>query len=307
MPIYEIRSRRINDGKPVSDVYSYSDFPENVRIQIQYILRDAIGQMGDFPSYNTWDQMREILCREWGQFSLANKFGRIDVFEFLLTSKETYKILDFLELALRGIDQIIRDYSDLKKDNYGIKQDADDAIKEFNFRLREAAIGYQYESAHIIRVDDQYLHKEVVIPALAFLKDRRFEGAQKEFLDAHSHYRAGENRDAISDANNAFESTMKSVCEIQGWEYEKGARSSDLVKILKRQGLLPDYLLRSFEQLVSTLASGLPKLRNEEADHGHGSEVRTIPDFMASYALHLAAAKIVFLVEAMNAMDAKKK
>ena len=34
-----------------------------------------------------------------------------------------------------------------------------------------------------------------------------------EFLKAHAHYRSGEMKDAITDANNAFESTLKTICD----------------------------------------------------------------------------------------------
>ena len=117
-------------------------------------------------------------------------------------------------------------------------------------------------------------------------------------MRAHQHYRASENKDAIIDANNAFESTMKTICNQRGWTFQPGDSATQLVKVLKSNGLLPDYLDKSFDQLAATLKSGLPQVRNEEAAHGQGSEERHTPDYVASYALHLAAAKILFLVEA---------
>ena len=111
----------------------------------------------------------------------------------------------------------------------GVKQKADDAIKELNFRFRDAGIGYQFESGKIIRLDSELLHDEVVRPALRLLRDPRFSGPEGEFLAAHAHYRAGEYKDCVTDALNAFESTMKAICDIKGWEYSKGARASDLL------------------------------------------------------------------------------
>ena len=32
-------------------------------------------------------------------------------------------------------------------------------------------------------------------------------------MRAHGHYRSGEMKDAVIDANNAFESTLKAVCK----------------------------------------------------------------------------------------------
>ena len=72
--------------------------------------------------------------------------------------------------------------------------------------------------------------------------------------------------------------------------------------MVRAHGLLPDYLDASFDQLVATLKSGLPKVRNQGGVHGQGAIPRETPDYVAAYALHLAAAKILFLVEAHKAM-----
>jgi hypothetical protein len=102
-----------------------------------------------------------------------------------------------------------------------------------------------------------------VKPALLLLADPRFAGAQEEFLSAHAHYRAGEHEDAILDANRAFESVMKAICDIKGWDYQKARGAGDLINIIRDKGLLPRYLDRSFDQLIATLQSGLPRVRNE--------------------------------------------
>jgi hypothetical protein len=204
---------------------------------------------------------------------------------------------------MRVIDRSVRKLPDYQRNSWGIRQLADDAIEELNHRFREAALGYQYEAGEIIRVDSQYVHAEVVKPALQLLSDPRFAGAQEEFLAAHTHYRAGEYKDCVTDALNAFESTLKAICDARGWQYAKGARASDLIKVARNNKLLPDYLDNSFDQLIATLQSGLPKVRNEAGAHGQGAAPRETPSYVAAYALHLAAAKIVLLVEAFKAGD----
>ncbi len=163
-------------------------------------------------------------------------------------------------------------------------------------------MGYQFEQGKIFRVDSELIHSEVVRPALQYLNEPGFEGPKDEFMKAHSHYRAGETKDAITNANNAFESTLKVVCEKRKWSYPSGATAGVLLKTVRKHGLLPDYLDNSFDQLAATLHSGLPKVRNEQGGHGQGSEPRSTPNYVAAYALHLAAAKILFIVEAHNAM-----
>ena len=96
----------------------------------------------------------------------------------------------------------------------------------------------------------------------------------KEFMSAYAHYRDGQMKDAITDANNAFESTLKTICDQRGWQFSQGSRSSDLLKIVRNNGLLPNYLDKSFDQLLATLKSGLPKVRDEEGAHGQGATPR---------------------------------
>ena len=58
-----------------------------------------------------------------------------------------------------------------------------------------------------------------------------------------------------------------------------------------------------FNALRTTLEAGLPTVRNKSSSgHGQGKETVAIPDYIAAYALHLAAANIVMLVQAHRAM-----
>ena len=175
---------------------------------------------------------------------------------------------------------------------------ADSALGEINYRLGQAGVGYQFLQGHLVRVDSQYIHAEVVKSALLLLADPGFKGPQQEFITAHEHYRAGEHRQAIAMAANALESTFKVIFDQKSWRYESGARISDLVKVARAHSLWPDYLDGNFDQLVATLQSGLPKIRDNDASHGQGSKPKEVPAYIVAYALHLAAAKIVFIVEA---------
>ncbi|MCH7630484.1 MAG: hypothetical protein IIC07_01140, partial [Proteobacteria bacterium] len=85
-----------------------------------------------------------------------------------------------------------------------------------------------------------------------------------------------------------------------GWSYEKGSTASVLLKVLRKNKFFPDYLSKSFEQLVATMISGLPKVRNEEGAHGQGPKPKKTPPYIAGYALHLDAAKILLLSEILK-------
>ncbi len=65
----------------------------------------------------------------------------------------------------------------------------------------------------MVRIDSKYLHQEVVVSTLGLLRGKGFESANEEFLTAHKHYRNGEYRDCITNANASFESVMKVICK----------------------------------------------------------------------------------------------
>ena len=303
MPIYETYSyrRRIAEGK-TPDVFVYDELPHELRVQIVHIWREAIGSRDS--NKPGWKEIHDIVAREHGQLHLSRGHSDGERCErYLLEQPSVDRALDLIELSFEYIDTDVRKFESMFRRARGVTTSPSDAIEELNERFRRAGVGYRYERGKIIRVDSELIHSEIVKPALAYLGEPGFEGPRDEFFSAHAHYRAGETKDAITDANNAFESTLRAVCKLRGWSYPDGAPVSALLKILRDNGLLPDYLDNSFKQLAATLHSGLPQVRNREGGHGQGATPRETPDYVAGYALHLAAVNILFIVEAHKAMD----
>ena len=148
------------------DVYQYDVIPLPVRIQVVQILRDGLG--GYYHPYRV-DHIRRcynfivrFLRSEFGVHSLT-AFDGEDLSEVLFRwFQEVEGIdrwLDGLEASLRIIDDHVR----RNWDNFQslVSAKPDDVITEINARLQEAAIGYQYVSGNIIRIDFTFVHKEV--------------------------------------------------------------------------------------------------------------------------------------------------
>ena len=315
MAVHDLFSyrKRLAEGE-TPDVFVYDQLPESLRVQIIHIWRDAIGRWYARTTTTTtttrtvqnnkgWETIHNIVVREHGVLQLGRQ-SRIDqrCEEYLLETNSISLALDLVEVSFSYIDDVVRGLDDRIRRLRGIRITPQDAIDELNERFRRAGVGYQFEGGSIFRVDSELIHTEVVRPTLRYLNQRGFEGPRDEFLRAHAHYRAGETKDAITDANNAFESTLKVICEQRKWQFANGSRASELLKVIRRNGLLPEYLDNSFDQLAATLRSGLPKVRSEEGAHGQGAIPRETPTHVAAYALHLAAAKILFLVEANKAL-----
>jgi hypothetical protein len=209
----------------------------------------------------------------------------------------TDKALDVIELTFRTIDTVTRHFGYLHRQN--ADEIATEAIEELNGRFKEHGVGYFYSDGTIIRVDSEFVHAEVVKPALIVLRQRDFSTAQAEFLAAHEHYRQGKNSEALVECYKAFESTMKIICTKRKWQFDKAKGAAELVKVCLDHDLIPPYWQSHFGGLRSILESAIPTPRNKQAGHGAGVQpAHNPPAELVAYVLHLTAATILFLTEA---------
>ena len=162
-------------------------------------------------------------------------------------------------------------------------------------------MGYQYESGKISRVDSQFIHSEVVKPALVMLSDPMYEGANDEFLKAHEHYRARRYKECMTECLKAFESCIKAICDARRWAYSDRATAKTLIDIVFKYKLIPDSMQSHFAGLRSILET-VAALRNDQSAHGQGSTVIVVPEYIAAYTLHLTASNILFLAKANEEM-----
>jgi hypothetical protein len=136
--------------------------------------------------------------------------------------------LDTVEYSMRTIVRQLGRFDDHWRQINEVSTAPGEAIEELNERFRRAGFGYRLERGKIVRVDSEFMHQEVTLPALTLLSDSRFAGADQEFRNAHDHLKAGEFKDCAVDALNALESTMKAICDAKGWKYEKGGAGKRL-------------------------------------------------------------------------------
>jgi hypothetical protein len=295
MGVYETFSKRMKriSKNGQADVYQYDDLPNPFRVQVIHIWNDALPPTNHLVlEKKDWTLIHDILAREIGVFNLSRESQTPykQCAEFFLKA-DTENALDIIELSFLVIDRRVRD-------RYGFNGVAEQTIEELNHRFREHNIGYQFESGKLIRVDSQFVYAEVVKPALSLLHDAGFRGAEEEFLKAHEHYRHNRHKEAIVEALKAFESTMKAICDARKWEYSPTTTAKTLIDVVFDKGLVPPAMQNYFNALRTTLEAGLPTVRNKTSGHGQGAEPVAIPDYLAAYAVHLAAANIVMLVQA---------
>jgi hypothetical protein len=201
--------------------------------------------------------------------------------------------LDGVELSLRVIDKFVREQPEME--GYGPSQNPDDVIEEFNGRLQEAALGYQYVAGEIIRVDSQYIHGEVVLPALRLLRDPKFESANNEYRSAHEAFRYGELEDCLVDCGKALESVLKVIGRKRGWTFNDTDPASRLIQAAVDAGFLATFSQASLNHLKGLIESSTPTARNKMAAHGAGANPRVVPVHLAAFQLHQTAAVILYL------------
>lgn len=296
--IFSKRQKRLRGE--YSDVYQYESFPITFRRQVVLILKKIVGSQqilyrkidGDYGHTNKiYYEIYEVLLQEYGVFQLNSQLLKSNsIFEYFLECSDYERCLDIIELFGQAIFTI-----------RGYETRVSETINEINYRFKEHGIGYQFEpeANEIIRVDSQFVHSEVVKPVLQLLANNElYQGTNDEFLSAHEHYRHQNYKESLNDCLKSFESFLKAIHEKRNWEYNKDKDTAQrLVQSCFDHDLIPKYMQTQFDSLGNLLKSGLPTTRNRESGHGQGTEVRNVPEHLASYALHLTATNLLFLAQ----------
>ena len=286
-----------------SIAFQYDQLPQQFRVQVVYIWKEAIGKPIPHPEepytylkdsvVTDWIAIHDPLARELGLFDLGDDRNSYNsCVTFLLDEDDVDSVLSLIEFSFRFIEANVEHIAGRKK--------AEKAIDELNQRFLEHHLGYQYHAGQIVQMDSEYLHSNAVEPAIFLLSTPGFEGPLQEFLQAHKHYRARDFKEAITQASNSFESTMKAICDQSGWSYDKGFTAKKLIDIMFDKFLVSSELQSHFSGLRNVLSDAVSTLRNRKGGHGQGSQVVDVPDYLTSYVLNLTASNIVFLVEAHN-------
>jgi hypothetical protein len=313
MPIFETfvkRQQKLRGELP--DVYVYDNIPHPLRVQIVQIMMEILGDnLRETNSFGSVTQVKDayqaivkMLRKEIGVFHLPpsdrhqNDLIK-ELADYLLNESDAEHVLSAVELICRFVEHVA------SQPDYRGWENAEEAsknvIEEINSRLKEHGLGYEYDG-EIIRIDTELIHAEAVKPALGLLRNAKFSGAEQEFMNAYSHYRKGNNKEALNDALKAFESTMKSIYEKRKWPYTKTDPAFKLIKVAFDNGLVPSFWENHFSGLRTTLEAGVPTARNKLSGHGQGATPVEVPSHFVAYILQLTASTIVFLVKAEEAL-----
>lgn len=305
--LYTARLKRLS-GEQI-DIYVYDHIPQKLRVQIGYIIEEIFDYEDQYePPEAIYGSIGYTLMREWGMRELTHyEDNRQDLLEYFYSYATTDQCLDLIEYCFQYVYfTMLPDTTRFRGGStYLTDTIIKDTIDELNERFRENGVGYQFTDGYLVRVDSQVIHAEVVLPVLKLLSDNQFyAGANDEFRSAHQHYRHGKYKETLVDCLKAFESLMKAIHIKHGWKFDpKRATAKDLINGCLVNNLVPVYLQNQFASFRDMLETGIPTLRNKEAGHGQGADVKEVPEHMAGYMLHLTATNLLFLAECEKALN----
>lgn len=297
LTIFRRRSQR--EPEDAADI----QLSRELRIQIVHILREALGEayepyVGENP---VWAFAYHQMLKELGRYKLSDRVRDDDpdrqciAFIEDASDIEAADLVDMLFIGLTAYYESKYDAWSLLRENWRAGTRATDAIDELNDRLRAADVPLRFTGDKLVRVDSDYLHRDVTAPAFGLLREDEFRGAETEFRAAHDHFRHGSWDSAVSEANQAVESVMKQLLDLQQTPYDSGDASTVLARRLVDSRMFAHADEEYRNKLHAALANKLPPVRNA-LDHGAGVDPREADEAIASFALHLAASDIVFLI-----------
>lgn len=290
------------------DVYLYDTIPTNVRIQIWHIITGVLGE--DSPMDRVYEKIEKYFLRELGVFSLNDMIGgqrtrydnpRNDLGNFMLKVDDTYLFISVVEVCFRLIRQL--NYDNTPSLWFNEHQTPTDAIEELNIRFQRANLGYEFVDGLVVRINSKEIHKEIVKPSLSLLSSEKiYKGADAEYRAAFNFYKEGKYEQVLGECNKALESCLIAICKKREWKFPSKPTTGNLIPVCKENNLFPPYS-SDYLGILSGLLKGVSVIRGQSAAHGQGTEVRQITKEVASYALHLTATNIVFLIDCEKVLN----
>lgn len=208
-------------------------------------------------------------------------------------------ISEFIEFGMPAhVLDAVELYHSILQDN---KQDYHSFQQDINRIFTEEKYPWRLLNGKIFKIDSAYLDEELLNDTHSLLQSHGFEGALDEFEQARTHCENGRYRDALTYANHAFESTLKTVL---GKKFAT-KKTGDLIKGLLNSDLIPTYLhqLKSFQDMLEMP----PMIRSNSGGHGSGEEKLVVPQEFAEFMLHMCGSLIYFLIKTYISQSSKEK
>lgn len=307
--IYFRRMQRLRGELP--DYYTY-ELDQETRHKIVGIIldheynrsgRDPLMQFRSIGPHEEFETLVITLERELGR-SISSAHSITDKLQDFLFNCNVDEFLSVIELLTSlKVHQIMvcRDDPEYYTE---ILENTNSFVDKINETFRVDKIGYELVRVNlpklpfiVVPFNSRYLHLETIKRPMSLMYDEEFKGALNEFEDALDEYRKEEYKDAIHKANNAYESTLKTILDLKNVEYTEYDKIPHLIdKIRDESDIIDPKLNSAFDSVWSVLKNGPLTIRNIVA-HGQGQEIKEIQKSYSDFVLRLVGTYIVFLIE----------
>lgn len=270
------------------DIFVYDDVPEQFKNNIFYFIKDNLNNMelshiyrDIIKEHGLKRNIKETYLNDPTVFAESFVSG----FENLIDSEDN---IDFY------LDLIVL-FLNIKNDN------KKEIIVSLNKILYKYSLGYQIDIVkdQVIRVDSKHIYQESIQKVLLLLNDIQFENVDDEYRKAYEELKNGNYEGVLVEANKAFESTMKIICELKEYGLPTKHTASALIAHLKKNNFIENFQTDKFNGLAKTLES-VSMMRNNQAGHGQGIKKRELSSIFAEYALQVTASNILLLIGIYN-------
>jgi len=297
----ELESYSRRNAEPKENIFSYNEIPLKLRNQIILIIDNTIG----YDLYVGDELVEQLYEKVWDKYELEH--GKLDeypnnvLFKYRVLDtlkKETNldQLLDMIEFCLQVIDKLSKLPNNFSEQR-NAKMLPKNALSEVNKKFLQASVGYQFIDGIILKISNELLYQKLIIPAINLLDKPAFKNANDEYMMAHTHFKAGLNKECLNECLKALESTLKIIYTLKDWQYDTKAGLAGLIDVAYDNKLIPDYLKTQLGALRTILTSGVNTIRNKIGGHGQGPNINTANDETTRYTLNLTGANIIYLIE----------
>jgi hypothetical protein len=259
---------------------------KRLKISLRQELRRSLQRLFNrYSVWGGWDNEENFTCQAVAS-ALLDRRG----WQTLLwwDGKEMQPASNFDDFIEKGTPHHILDAIELFRQELDYKK-VPSFVSELNTLFEIHHSNLRYFRGEFYLIDSAFLESEVLSQAQKLLATSNFEGALEEFLDARSAFLEKDFKRSVLLANHAFESTMKAILGTQ-------KKTGELIKKVCRDGHVPSYyegFLEHFQEFLNIV----PATRSNEAGHGQGKDITTVPAPLAELVLHLSGSLIVFLIK----------
>lgn len=278
----------IRNIQRVDNIFIYDKVSEKFKQQIFYLMKDNLAIMDLVILYNKIT-LHCGIKRNIDETYLKNpttfQDNFISGFQKLIDNQNNIEFyLDLIELFLEIY-----------------KEDKKKITVSINKLLFINSLGFQVDEIknQIMRIDSSHIYQEIIIPTLLLLNDSKFKNVDDEYRKAFEELKSGNYENVLVEANKAFESTMKIICDLKEFGLPSKHTATALISHLRKNNFITNFQDEKFNGLSKTLES-ISIIRNNQAGHGQGSVARNLSVIYAEYALRVSASNILLLIGIYN-------